>query len=58
MEGLVRREPAGHAWQPDIEYARLEGVLRDRPGVQVPSQGRAELSIELTEVKPLTSYAT
>ena len=47
-----------HTWQPDIEYARLEGqpfeagkVFRFRP------KGGPELGIEITEAKPLAGYA-
>lgn len=46
-----------HAWQPDIEYARLEGGFEAGKVFRFRPKGGPELGIELTEVKPLTAYA-
>ena len=46
-----------HAWQPDIEYARLEGAFETGQVFKFRPKGGPELGIELTEVKPLKGYA-
>lgn len=46
-----------HAWQPDIEYARLEGEFAAGKLFKFRPKGGPELRLELTEVKPLAGYA-
>ena len=46
-----------HAWQPDIEYARLEGEFTAGQVFRFRPKGGPELGIELTEVKPQARYA-
>ena len=46
-----------HAWQPDIEYARLEGEFATGKTFRFRPKGGPELGIELTEVRPLIGYA-
>ncbi|HEY1990983.1 MAG TPA: SRPBCC family protein [Gammaproteobacteria bacterium] len=46
-----------HAWQPDIEYARLDGEFATGKTFRFRPKGGPELGIELTEVKPLAGYA-
>ena len=46
-----------HAWQPDIEYARLEGEFAAGKVFRFRPKGGPELGIELTEVRPLAGYA-
>lgn len=46
-----------HAWQPDIEYARLEGGFETGQVFKFRPKGGPELGIELTDVKPLAAYA-
>lgn len=46
-----------HAWQPDIEYARLDGGFETGKTFRFRPKGGPELGIELTEVKPLAGYA-
>jgi hypothetical protein len=46
-----------HAWQPDIEYARLEGAFETGQVFKFRPKGESELGIELTEVRPLAGYA-
>lgn len=46
-----------HTWQPDIEYARLEGAFETGQIFKFRPKGGPELGIELTEVKPLVGYA-
>lgn len=46
-----------HAWQPDIDYARLEGGFEAGQAFKFRPKGGPELDIELTEVRPLAGYA-
>lgn len=46
-----------HVWQPDIEYARLDGAFETGQVFKFRPKGGPELGIELTEVKPLAGYA-
>ena len=46
-----------HVWQPDIEYARLEGGFEAGQLFRFRPKGGPELGIELTEVKPLSGYS-
>ena len=46
-----------HAWQPDIEYAHLEGGFETGQVFKFRPKGGPELGIELTDVKPLAGYA-
>lgn len=45
------------AWQPDIEYARLDGEFEAGKVFRFRPKGGPELGIELTAVKPLSGYA-
>jgi len=44
-------------WQPDIEYARLEGEFETGKVFRFRPKGGPELGIEITEAKPLAGYA-
>jgi hypothetical protein len=45
------------AWQPDIEYARLDGPFEAGQVFRFRPKGGPELGIEITEARPLAGYA-
>jgi hypothetical protein len=44
-------------WQPDIEYARLEGAFEAGQVFRFRPKGGPELGIEITEARPHAGYA-